>query len=988
MGLFNKVVKHSKSSKELDKKIKNFNEEFEKNKLISSKKMFSDEEIDEILSKNIELEYNEFDLNESGLSEIDKSIEDLSEKYKKNIIEKKSALDGKSKEIKKIFNELYKNEVENVVENYISKYSKDIVNLREDLFYEVQKKPTVNLNVLEDKINLLTIRYNQLSEGLLDGSYNNNLKNPINIEQLKNHYQLLVGRLQEQLATIGGGGEVNLKYLDDVVGIATNPSVYDGKYLKYDHSIGKFVFEDVSGISTFSGDYNDLTNKPTIPSIVGLASEGYVDNAVSGVSTFSGDYNDLTNKPTIPSVVGLASEGYVDNAVSGVSTFSGDYNDLTNKPTIPSIVGLASEGYVDNAVGGITTFTGAATTITSNQISNWDTSYGWGDHGVVGYATEAVTNSLQSQINSLGTNLNIIGFYDATIGVVTSLTVVGETREYISVGNTLPSVGITTGDYLIISTGGNDVGIASYISLGITSAYPGDWIVGVGNSEWNILSYSQQVIAPRATNADFADTLKSDSSVNTSGIITAGSFYGNGANLSGVVTSLVGYATEGYVDNAVVGFVTSGSLVGYLTTEADTLATVTGRGATTANSIDVGELTISGGTNTGTIDIRNNTNSSSAIYFNDASGTVNANIQGVSGYLTLNSAAGANVSVNSYSVFSQNGDVTLNSGGNGNTTVGGTLTAGSFYGNGANLSGVVTSLVGYATEGYVDNAVVGFITSGASGSELTGLTGASEGTYGGSTNSAQISVDANGRITGISQVAISGGGGGGISGINIYDSQGALGVTTNIKFVDNLDAVSVGNTIEINVTGVVTSLVGYATEGYVDNAIVGFVTSGSLVGYLTTETDTLATVTARGNSTSSGLSVSGVSTFQSHVEVNGLNVSGISTFGTSYEVTSGSGTFTASAGVSTNIESFNASDYKVVEYKLWAQHANGIQSQKVIVMHDDNDVYTQESDIFFSNTLLVGAGATISGGTVSLTITPESGVNGITTYRYSKESLV
>ena len=918
MGLFNKVVKHSKSSKELDKKIKNFNEEFEKNKLISSKKMFSDEEIDEILSKNIELEYNEFDLNESGLSEIDKSIEDLSEKYKKNIIEKKSALDGKSKEIKKIFNELYKNEVENVVENYISKYSKDIVNLREDLFYEVQKKPTVNLNVLEDKINLLTIRYNQLSEGLLDGSYNNNLKNPINIEQLKNHYQLLVGRLQEQLATIGGGGEVNLKYLDDVVGIATNPSVYDGKYLKYDHSIGKFVFEDVSGISTFSGDYNDLTNKPTIP----------------------------------------------------------------------SIVGLASEGYVDNAVGGITTFTGAATTITSNQISNWDTSYGWGDHGVVGYATEAVTNSLQSQINSLGTNLNIIGFYDATIGVVTSLTVVGETREYISVGNTLPSVGITTGDYLIISTGGNDVGIASYISLGITSAYPGDWIVGVGNSEWNILSYSQQVIAPRATNADFADTLKSDSSVNTSGIITAGSFYGNGANLSGVVTSLVGYATEGYVDNAVVGFVTSGSLVGYLTTEADTLATVTGRGATTANSIDVGELTISGGTNTGTIDIRNNTNSSSAIYFNDASGTVNANIQGVSGYLTLNSAAGANVSVNSYSVFSQNGDVTLNSGGNGNTTVGGTLTAGSFYGNGANLSGVVTSLVGYATEGYVDNAVVGFITSGASGSELTGLTGASEGTYGGSTNSAQISVDANGRITGISQVAISGGGGGGISGINIYDSQGALGVTTNIKFVDNLDAVSVGNTIEINVTGVVTSLVGYATEGYVDNAIVGFVTSGSLVGYLTTETDTLATVTARGNSTSSGLSVSGVSTFQSHVEVNGLNVSGISTFGTSYEVTSGSGTFTASAGVSTNIESFNASDYKVVEYKLWAQHANGIQSQKVIVMHDDNDVYTQESDIFFSNTLLVGAGATISGGTVSLTITPESGVNGITTYRYSKESLV
>ena len=40
---------------------------------------------------------------------------------------------------------------------------------------------------------------------------------------------------------------------------------------------------------------------------------------------------------------------------------------------------------------------------------------------------------------------------------------------------------------------------------------------------------------------------------------------GDGSNLSGVVTSLVGYATEGYVDNAIVGFVTTGALSGYAT---------------------------------------------------------------------------------------------------------------------------------------------------------------------------------------------------------------------------------------------------------------------------------------------------------------------------------------------------------------------------------------------------------------------------------------
>ena len=41
---------------------------------------------------------------------------------------------------------------------------------------------------------------------------------------------------------------------------------------------------------------------------------------------FSGDYNDLVNRPVL---------------------FSGDYNDLSNKPYIPSIAGLATTNYVD-----------------------------------------------------------------------------------------------------------------------------------------------------------------------------------------------------------------------------------------------------------------------------------------------------------------------------------------------------------------------------------------------------------------------------------------------------------------------------------------------------------------------------------------------------------------------------------------------------------------------------------------------------------------
>ncbi len=149
--------------------------------------------------------------------------------------------------------------------------------------------------------------------------------------------------------------------------------------------------------SDFSGSYNDLTNKPTIPSINGLATEDYVDEKVGAVTVESiGALPNTTVIPTVPTNVsaftndvgyltehqsldGLATETYVNtqidaieipNALSDLTTdsthrlvtdaekatwnaksnFSGNYNDLTNKPSIPSIAGLATETYVDEVV--------------------------------------------------------------------------------------------------------------------------------------------------------------------------------------------------------------------------------------------------------------------------------------------------------------------------------------------------------------------------------------------------------------------------------------------------------------------------------------------------------------------------------------------------------------------------------------------------------------------------------------------------------------
>ena len=82
------------------------------------------------------------------------------------------------------------------------------------------------------------------------------------LDDLQKHYSTFLSRIQQQLSTIGGGGETQLKYLDDIVGIATNPSVYDQKFLQYNHSIKKFEFVDpndvggttivnISGITTY-----------------------------------------------------------------------------------------------------------------------------------------------------------------------------------------------------------------------------------------------------------------------------------------------------------------------------------------------------------------------------------------------------------------------------------------------------------------------------------------------------------------------------------------------------------------------------------------------------------------------------------------------------------------------------------------------------------------------------------------------------------------
>ncbi|MCQ2959523.1 MAG: hypothetical protein MJ198_04960, partial [Bacteroidales bacterium] len=123
---------------------------------------------------------------------------------------------------------------------------------------------------------------------------------------------------------------------------------------------------DLSTVAT-SGSYNDLTDKPSIPSTVAALSDAsdyakkaelpdmdiYVESSdLSPVAT-SGSYNDLTDTPTIPSTVAELTDAADYANVQADWNESDDTKDsyIQNKPVIPTTVAELSDAadYVTKA---------------------------------------------------------------------------------------------------------------------------------------------------------------------------------------------------------------------------------------------------------------------------------------------------------------------------------------------------------------------------------------------------------------------------------------------------------------------------------------------------------------------------------------------------------------------------------------------------------------------------------------------------------------
>ena len=284
-----------------------------------------------------------------------------------------------------------------------------IINVKFDVYFKRElgtlfKSNEVDLDGLEANVNLdLDLVESMKINYLING---NKLTDDITIKDIEKKLILIpfksevrVGGVKTQFeiqANMKNGDvKVSQTYAYDVeMGIGEGTQVGTGgsgdghthSNLSTLNKVTESKLREWDNKSNFSGNYNDLTNKPTIPTVD--VTKVYVDSEVSkkadkthshseyatpsyvqekiAEASLSGGEVDLSTYATKAELNAKADKSHTHNelhshsnktVLDGItsskvnewnnkSTFNGDYNSLTNKPVIPSTEGLATESYV------------------------------------------------------------------------------------------------------------------------------------------------------------------------------------------------------------------------------------------------------------------------------------------------------------------------------------------------------------------------------------------------------------------------------------------------------------------------------------------------------------------------------------------------------------------------------------------------------------------------------------------------------------------
>ena len=427
----------------------------------------------------------------------------------------------------------------------------------------------------------------------------------------------------------------------------------------------------IQWVTPFDGDYNSLSNLPTIP-----AAQVPADwNATSGVTR-------ILNKPAVPplpsittAAAGTAALAY--NSGSGEFTFTPpDLSGYLTSYTETDPVFAASD----------------AAAVTAAKISNWDTAFGWGNHASAGYLTSYTETQTLDNVLALGAT---------TTRDITTTGKLYYSNNFATTGD-LPNATTYHGMFAHVHAEGHGYFAhgGAWIQLLDTGSSLGelaDVNLATAPQTGQVLKYDGSNWVAAADGTGGGGIALTDLSVTTASAGTAALSYNN---VSGVFTytppDLSGYLTS-YTETdpvfsaSAAANVTTSKITnwdtafgwgnhasaGYLTsyTETDTLATITTRGDSTTNAITVGGLTVdSAGNTVGKLTITDQ-GSYSQITFHNSNGDPKVALKGVSDNLYIEGGAG-NIRLHTHALFYTNGNVTLNNGGNGNTTIGGSLTAG------------------------------------------------------------------------------------------------------------------------------------------------------------------------------------------------------------------------------------------------------------------------------------------------------------------------
>ena len=167
--------------------------------------------------------------------------------------------------------------------------------------------------------------------------------------------------LKVPIKQIGGGAvdSVNGMTGDVVLEIPSKTSdlVNDSGYLTEHQSLADYAkkseIPDVSGFITEIPD--EYVTETELDAKGYLTEHQSLADYAKKSELFSKDYNDLTNKPTIPSVEGLASTQYVDEKVAAI--------------VVPSLDGYATEQWVEGK-GYLTQHQSLADYSTTTQVQS------------------------------------------------------------------------------------------------------------------------------------------------------------------------------------------------------------------------------------------------------------------------------------------------------------------------------------------------------------------------------------------------------------------------------------------------------------------------------------------------------------------------------------------------------------------------------------------------------------------------------------------